>query len=583
MNDTLDNDVIQLQPIINVGVLGHVAHGKSTLVRGITGIRTQKHSNENKTGRTIKLGYANVKIFQCNNEKCGRYYTRPSETFEFDCKINDCDDTCKLINHISFVDAPGHEFLMTTMLNGAAVMDCAILVIAANEKVPQPQTQEHLIAAEIMGLKNILIVQNKVDTITEKRAKENMEEIKEWVKGTCAENSVIVPISAQKGNGIQRIIEALARLEISESQKDNNPVFACVRSFDINKPGKPVEELKGGVIGGTLLQGTLNIGDTIEIKPGLQKTDKSFIPLKATVLGMQSEKNRLKQAIPGGLIALETTLDPRFTCKDILVGSLAGDGLPKLSTELKLNFFMLKGTKFKNGDVIRITYLSRSVMATIIDIPKRKIMKVALQEPLCVIDRCSKLSISTRANNQFRLVGVGTIISKIKTDVSRFERTFSHRLGHQLDEYDQLFEQIKHICVLQTKKKTRINISPPECEKQGGVRTVWTNFGIIANELGKPIEHFTSFITSELGTTTSLNASKGMVLYGRYFQSNFESLIRSYVRKYCKCDSCGHCDTTLEQSSTTDTVTCKYCGNSKSIYGILKNNSKKGKGGKLKM
>ena len=240
-------DIIRLQPIINVGVLGHVAHGKSTLVRQITGIRTQKHSNENKTGRTIKLGYANVMVFKCTNEECGRYYTKPSGSIDVMCDCLNKEGVyseCELINHVSFVDAPGHEFLMTTMLNGAAVMDCAILVIAANEKVPQPQTQEHLIAAEIMGLTNILIVQNKIDTITEQRARENVKEIQDWVKGTCAENSPIIPISAQRGNGVQKIIESLARLEISESRKDSNPIFACIRSFDINKPWETYFRIK---------------------------------------------------------------------------------------------------------------------------------------------------------------------------------------------------------------------------------------------------------------------------------------------------------------------------------------------------
>lgn len=584
MTDTIKNDyksdLIKLQPIINVGVLGHVAHGKSTLVRSITGIRTQKHSNENKTGRTIKLGYANVKLYQCTSTECGLYYTKPSEVTELVCV---CGENCVLINHVSFVDAPGHEFLMTTMLNGAAVMDCAILVIAANEKVPQPQTQEHLVAAEIMGLTNILIVQNKIDTITPQKAEANMKEIKNWVKGTCAENSPIVPISAQKGDGVQKIIESLAKMQISESQKDRKPVFACIRSFDVNRPGNHVSQLQGGVIGGTLLQGTVHLGDEIEVKPGLAKSDGMYIPLKTKILSIQSEKNQLQKAIPGGLIALETTLDPRFTCKDNLVGSIGGVELPELTRELKFKYFLLKGTKFEVNDVLRLTYLSRSVMATVKSNKKRS-MKVQLQEPLCLIDRCKKLSISNKIGNQFRLVGVGNIEDENdNNDFDNFKRTFTHPLGHHLDDYDTLLRKISGSCVLQTKKKNMIKISPPECEKQGGVRTVWTNFGKIVTQLDKPMDHFKRFISSELGTTTSVTGTQGLVLYGRFVPSNFESLIRSYVRKYCKCDTCGNHDTDIETSGGTDTVTCKYCGMTKSIYGILKNNAKKGKGGKLNM
>jgi len=577
MKDTM-NDIIKNQPIINVGVLGHVAHGKSTLVKQVTGIRTQKHSNENKTGRTIKLGYANVKLFQCKQETCKWYYTQSSSVTSLQCTQPNCDNECILVNHISFVDAPGHEFLMTTMLNGAAVMDCAILVIAANEKVPQPQTQEHLIAAEIMGLTNILIVQNKIDTVTLDKAEQNRQEIKEWVKGTCAENSPIIPISAHRGDGLQNVIESLAQLDVCETQADENPVFACIRSFDVNKPGTPIDDLTGGVIGGTLLQGTLSIGDEIYIKPGLQKTDKSFIALKTIVTGIQSENNRLEKAIPGGLIALETTLDPRFTCKDNLVGAIVGVNLPEISNQLTFKYFSLKGTKFHVGDIVKLTYLSRSVNAQIIDMPQKRTMTLTLQEPLCIINRCSKLSVSITVNRQFRLVGVGNITPNDEIK----QRTFKYTFGSHLKEYSELLNQIKHICVTQTKKKTVIKIAPPECEKQGGARTVWINFGLVSEQLGKPIGHFMNFITSELGTTSSLNASKALVLYGSYTSSNFESLIRSYVKKYCKCTTCGNCETDMESSNNMDTITCKYCGMTSSLEAVKKN-SKKGKGGKLNM
>ena len=276
---------------------------------------------------------------------------------------------------------------------------------------------------------------------------------------------------------------------------------------------------------------------------------------------------------------MQTTLDPRFTCKDNLVGSLAGVGLPELTTGLEFKYFSLKGKKFKEKDIVRVTYLSRTVMAAIIQVNKKS-MKVLLKEPLCIIDKCSKLSISTTVNNQFRLVGVGTVNVKNKEKTSR---TFKNIFGHQLEEYPKLLEHVCDICVLKTSKKSIIKLTPPECEKQGGARTVWTNFGLIVQELDKPLDHFKSFITSELGTTTSLSAKNALVLYGSYRPNNFESLIRSYVKKYCKCDSCGNHDTDVESAGSTDIVTCKYCGNTKSVYAILKNNSKKGKGGKLRM
>jgi translation initiation factor 2 subunit 3 len=89
----------------------------------------------------------------------------------------------KLIRHVSFVDCPGHDILMATMLNGAAVMDAALLLIAANETCPQPQTSEHLAAVEIMKLEHLIILQNKVDLIKEAQALEHQKSIAAFVKG----------------------------------------------------------------------------------------------------------------------------------------------------------------------------------------------------------------------------------------------------------------------------------------------------------------------------------------------------------------------------------------------------------------
>ena len=88
-----------------------------------------------------------------------------------------------LLRHVSFVDCPGHDILMATMLNGAAVMDAALLLIAGNEPCPQPQTSEHLAAIEIMKLQHIIILQNKVDLMKESAAEEHYQSIKKFIKG----------------------------------------------------------------------------------------------------------------------------------------------------------------------------------------------------------------------------------------------------------------------------------------------------------------------------------------------------------------------------------------------------------------
>lgn len=188
----------------------------------------------------------------------------------------------------------------------------------------------------------------------------------DWVKGTCAEGSPLIPISAQFGYGVQRIIEALADLKPSNRGVDKTPIFACIRSFDINKPGTLIGDLNGGVIGGTLLQGSLNVGDKIEVRPGVkclnEKGETCYVPFKTSVTTIRSENNELQHVIPGGLIAIGTDLDPYFTTKDNLVGCILGTNLPELSEVIEIRYNLLKGASiksFKINDSVRITALSR--------------------------------------------------------------------------------------------------------------------------------------------------------------------------------------------------------------------------------
>ncbi|MGW8288882.1 MAG: translation initiation factor IF-2 subunit gamma, partial [Candidatus Bathyarchaeia archaeon] len=239
------NKVLPKQPEVNIGTIGHVDHGKTTLVQSLTGVWALRHSEELKRGITIRLGYADMAIYKCPKCEPPRNYTAKPV-------CPNCDTKAEFVRAISFVDAPGHEALMATMLSGAAVMDGAILVIAADEPCPQPQTREHLAAAEVIGIKNIIIVQNKIDIVEEKRARKSYEEIKNFVKGTIAENAPIIPVSAQHEINIDVLLNAIEEI-IPTPKRDETkpPLMYIIRSFDVNKPGTPIEDLDGGIIGGT--------------------------------------------------------------------------------------------------------------------------------------------------------------------------------------------------------------------------------------------------------------------------------------------------------------------------------------------
>ena len=156
---------------------------------------------------------------------------------------------------------------MATMLNGAAVMDAALLLIAANVPCPQTQTSEHLAAVENMDLKHIIIIQNKIDiAMKDDYARQQYQQIKKFVEGTNASTSPIIPISAQLKYNIDVVIQYLCKLPIPKRDFVSPPRFIVVRSFDINKPGTESKNLKGDVAGGTLIS-ILKVGEVVEIKP----------------------------------------------------------------------------------------------------------------------------------------------------------------------------------------------------------------------------------------------------------------------------------------------------------------------------
>lgn len=328
---------LPIQPTLNMGIVGHVDHGKTTLTKLLSGKWTDTHSEEKKRGITIKLGYTNFTIF----DEAGKYTTKSK--------------TGKAIRNISIVDAPGHESFMATMISGAAIMDCALLLVAANEKCPQPQTIEHLKTLEIAGIKKIIVIQNKVDLVTREEAVQNYLDINKFLKGTIAEKSPIVPMSAQHGANVSELLKVINKeFENPTRNTEENPSLYIVRSFDINKPGDNYDKLKGGVLGGSIKKGTLKVGEEIEIRPGLMKQRDgkiSYEPIYAKVKGLKSDKDTLTEAIPGGSVAIMTELDPSVTKTDSLVGQIAGKKgtLPEPATEISFTQHMFDQITTSSG------------------------------------------------------------------------------------------------------------------------------------------------------------------------------------------------------------------------------------------
>lgn len=349
----LTPEVISRQATINIGTIGHVAHGKSTVVKAISGVQTVRFKNELERNITIKLGYANAKVFKCDNDSCPRpgcYRSAGSSSPDsFACDRMGCSGKFRLMRHVSFVDCPGHDILMATMLNGAAVMDAALLLIAGNESCPQPQTSEHLAAIEIMKLKHIIILQNKIDLVKESQAKEQYDQILKFIQGTVAEGAPVVPISAQLKYNIEVICEYICKkIPIPVRDFTSQPRLIVIRSFDVNKPGCEVEDLKGGVAGGSILKGVLKVGQEIEVRPGIVSKDSEgkllCRPIFSRIVSLFAEQNDLQYAAPGGLIGVGTKIDPTLCRADRMVGQVLGavGALPEIYTELEISYFLLR-------------------------------------------------------------------------------------------------------------------------------------------------------------------------------------------------------------------------------------------------
>lgn len=418
-------DIIKNQPTLNVGMIGSVSNGKSSVTEKITGIKTQKHSSEMKRNITIKLGYANAKIFKCPScPDPQSYQPHPSSIIEADCGL--CGKKMSLEKHISVVDSPGHQSLMTTMLNGTCVMDTTILIESVANDGLAPQTKHHLLATKMIGVGNSVTCLNKMDLVKKQKGTDKVIELRKNLVGTMAENSPIVPVAANLGLNIDVLCEYICKF-VKEPVRNYDATLKMIiiRSFNVNKQEVSLDHLEGGVVGGTITQGVLHKGDKISIYPGLieKNTDSDDIrwkyrPIKGTALSINSETNNLDFAIPGGLIGIKLDIDPGLAAKDNLVGSILTNydntDAYRVYELIFVELQLFENIQLSNKEILVINSNACSEKCEVVKTKGTKAELKLLERPICAMKN-DYITISKIITNNITVVGRAKILDGLES------------------------------------------------------------------------------------------------------------------------------------------------------------------------
>ena len=280
-------------------------------------------------------------------------------------------------------------------------------------------------ALNISGIKNIIVVQNKIDLVTKERAIESYNEIKEFLKGTAAEDAPIIPVSAHHDVNLDVLIDAIeSTIPTPDRSDDSRSIMHIARSFDINRPGTRPTKMRGGVIGGSIVEGEFKVGDEIEIGPGrkIEKGSKThWEPISATVSSMQGGGNNLELMHAGGLCGMATPLDPAITTADNLSGQVVakvGD-LPEVrdTVDIAVNLMenMVAGEgedaspimPLRSNEMLMVNVATATSVGVVSNVKKGK-ATLSLRLPICA-DSGQRISLSRRVGSRWRLIGHGTI------------------------------------------------------------------------------------------------------------------------------------------------------------------------------
>ncbi|MFA5416463.1 MAG: translation initiation factor IF-2 subunit gamma, partial [Methanoregula sp.] len=249
------------------------------------------------------------------------------------------------------------------------------------------------------------------------------QQIKAFVKGTIAENAPIIPVSAQKGINVGALIQALDQtIPIPERDPKAEPMMLVARSFDINKPGCNWKEVKGGVVGGSLIRGILREGDEIEIRPGRQLQVENRIrwePITTEITSINAGSSKVTEATPGGLLGIGTKLDPALTKSDALAGQVVGHvgTLPPVWDKIRCHVTLMERVVGATSELVieplkfnepLMLSVGTAVTVGVVTNTKKDAVEIQLKRPVCA-EQGARIAISRQVGARWRLIGMGVL------------------------------------------------------------------------------------------------------------------------------------------------------------------------------
>jgi len=366
---------------IILGTAGHVDHGKTALIKALTGTDTDRLKEEKERGITIELGFAQFTLK--NGEKIG------------------------------IVDVPGHEKFVKNMVAGAGGIDVVTMVIAADEGV-MPQTREHLDICQLLGIKKGIVALTKIDLVDEEWCDLAREDIRIFLKGTFLEESPIIPLSAVTGAGFPEFISALEEIVSVTDKRADSDFFRL--------PADRVFTMKGfgTVITGTLMSGKAKVGDTIQIMPG---------QIKAKIRGIQIHNEMAEVAMAGQRTAINLQGIDKDTIQRGNILTPPDTFEPTVRMDISLKYLPGTGKKLKNRTPVRFHTGTSEIISRIILLDKNEIepgeevyAQVILESPTIATagDR-----FVIRSYSPVSTIGGGEILDPI---AEKYKRHFEQRL-----------------------------------------------------------------------------------------------------------------------------------------------------------